>query len=111
MSRRRALVHPPSDACALCRRERPLTFHHLIPRAMHRRKWCQRRFTADQRNSGVDLCTDCHSAVHRFVSEVELARSYNTLDTLAAHPQVEKFVRWASKQQGRTRTRTWSGKT
>jgi len=108
--RRRKTNDEPTDACPLCERTRKLTFHHLIPRAMHRRKWCQRRFTADERSTGVYLCRDCHSAVHRFISEQELARNYNTLDGLRAHPQLDRFVGWAKKQRGKVKTRTWSGR-
>ena len=104
---RRKTSDEPTDACPLCERTRKLTFHHLIPRAMHRRKWCQRRFTAEQRNTGVYLCRDCHSAVHGFISEQELARNYNTLASLRAHPQVARFARFASKQQGKVRSRRW----
>jgi len=109
--RRRKTHDEPTDICPLCERTRQLTFHHLIPRAMHRRKWCKKRFTLDERNTGVYLCVDCHSAVHRFVSEQELARNYNTVEDLRNHPQVARFVAWASKQRGhRSRTRTWGGR-
>jgi hypothetical protein len=108
---RRKTVHPPSDRCALCGRERPLTFHHLVPRSQHRRGWCKARFTKDQMDTGADLCTDCHSAIHRFISEVELARSFYTLDQLRAHPELAKFIAWATKQRSaRSRTRTWGGR-
>ena len=86
--------------CGLCGRVRPLTFHHLIPRQLHRNKWFQRRFTREEMASGVDLCRDCHSAVHRFASEKELGRHYHTVEALLEHEQIGKFVRWIAKRGG-----------
>ena len=92
--------------CELCGRERPLTFHHLIPRTVHRNKWFKKRFTRAQMNSGLDLCSDCHGAIHRIVPrEKELARSYNTKELLLEHPEIAKFVAWVSTRAGKHRYR------
>ena len=93
--------------CVLCERERELTFHHLIPRTVHSNKWFRRRFTREQMAAGLDLCADCHSAIHRFIpSEKELARDYNTLEALLAHPELASFVAWVSTREGKRRYRT-----
>ncbi|MCA9490246.1 MAG: hypothetical protein KC621_09985 [Myxococcales bacterium] len=81
-----------------------LTFHHLVPKSQHKRSWCRQRFDRDQRNRGIDVCRDCHSAFHRFVSEAELARSYHTVELLLAHPEIGTFVTWVSTRSGRHRT-------
>jgi hypothetical protein len=82
----------------------PLTFHHLVPRSQHKRTWCRRRYDATERQRGIDVCRDCHSAFHRFATESELARNHATLETLLEHPQIARFVQWVSGQSGRHRT-------
>lgn len=96
--------------CATCGRDMPLTFHHLVPRSQHRRTWCRRRFDKEARQAGIDVCQDCHSAFHRFVSEAQLAREHHTVDALLAHPEIGRFVRWVATQSGRHRTRTPRGR-
>ena len=92
--------------CELCRRERPLTFHHLIPRTLHSNKWFKKRFQREDLRMGVHLCADCHSAVHRFLRAKELGRTYNTREKLLAQPEVAKFVSWIAKRDiGRVCTR------
>lgn len=93
------------DGCALCGRDRPLTFHHLIPRTLHRKSRYRRAFTREELQRGVELCRDCHDAVHRFVDEKALGASYRTLDALRAHPEIAKFVRWVRTRGGRHRVR------
>lgn len=90
--------------CATCRREMRLTFHHLIPCCQHRRNWCKRRYSKAQMQTGIDVCTDCHSAFHRFATERELAEHHFTVETLLTHPEIGRFVRWVSGQRGRHRT-------
>lgn len=96
---------PDEARCALCERDRPLTFHHLIPKALHRRKRYARRYTKEELARGVDLCRDCHDAVHRFLGEQELADHYPTLERLRTHPEVARFVAWVSTRGGRYRLR------
>lgn len=84
-----------ADPCALCGRQRPLTFHHLIPRTCHSNKWFKKRFSRDDmRSRGIDVCRDCHSFIHQQFSEKQLGRSYNTLEALMDHDAVQRFVRW-----------------
>jgi len=85
--------------CALCGRALPLTFHHLIPRMMHRRPYFQRRFSAEQLDSGIDVCRPCHDAVHRFFDEQTLGRELNTLQALLAREEIQRHVRWAARQR------------
>ncbi len=96
---------PERVTCALCGRDRPLTFHHLIPRALHKKKRFQRRFTRDELASGVELCRDCHDAVHRFMTEKELGERYYTLERLRAQPELARFVAWVRTRGGRHRVR------
>ena len=84
--------------CALCLRELPLTFHHLIPRLMHKKKWVKAQF-AEHLHDGIWVCRSCHSAIHRFIPHVELARKHHTLLTLLQHEDLGKFVRWSQTQR------------
>jgi hypothetical protein len=97
---------PSDEQCALCGRYARLTFHHLIPRTLHSNKWFKRRYTREQMNAGIDLCRDCHAAVHKFVDRKELGRVYNTRESLLEHPQVSRFVQWASGRSTTGRVRT-----
>lgn len=90
--------------CELCRRDLELTFHHLIPRTLHSKKWFKKTFTADQLNSGAYLCRDCHDAIHRFIPEKVLGTDYNTVEKLLTHEKVADFVVWVSKRGGRHKT-------
>lgn len=91
------------DACELCGRDfLPLTFHHLVPSKVHSRRWVQQKWTKEELQQGLDLCADCHGAVHRFVPDhAELARTGHSRELLLAHPDIARFVRWVSKQRGR----------
>jgi hypothetical protein len=98
---------PKTGPCALCARERPLTFHHLIPRTVHSNKWFRRRFSREEMAQGLDLCSDCHSAIHRIIpNEKELARDYRTREALLEHPELATFVTWVSTREGKQRYRT-----
>lgn len=86
----------------MCHREEMhLTFHHLIPRTLHSKKWYQKKYTKEELNHGVDICEDCHEALHDFITEKDLGKRYNTLDLLMTHPKVQKFTAWVSKQRKR----------
>lgn len=45
------------------------------------------------------LCRQCHSAVHRIHTEMELATEFNTIDKLFCDEEILKFGKWASKQK------------
>ncbi len=88
--------------CELCERwmKAGTTRHHLIPVTCHKNKWFQKNFTRAQMQTTINLCRDCHSAVHRFIpKEKELGKHYHSLDRLRIHEQLAGFVRWVSKQR------------
>jgi hypothetical protein len=85
--------------CALCQRAvLHLTRHHLIPRTVHRRPRTRRQFTRDQRLTVVLLCRACHKQIHSLFTEVELARTYCSIEALMAHPEVARFAEWVARQ-------------
>ena len=85
--------------CALCEREVALTFHHLIPRKVHRRTRFRRQYSRETLNEGVMLCRLCHRGVHRLYDEMTLATRLNTLDALQLDEAVQRHVVWVRKQR------------
>ena len=98
----RSTTRATPTACALCQRAVPTTAHHLIPRAVHRKKRFRTRFGVEEMRARlIPLCRLCHNAVHEFIpSEKLLADEYNTVEALLAHEGIARHVAWARKQQG-----------
>lgn len=91
------------DACDLCGREIPLTFHHLVPRGVHRRPRFLRRYGKDEmRSVGLWICRLCHSGIHEIIpNEKVLAESYYTKELLLSHEGIARHVAWVRKQKDR----------
>ena len=86
-------------SCELCGRGVPqLTRHHLIPRIVHQRTRTRRHFTRDGRLAVVFLCRACHKQIHSLLTESELARTYCSINALAAHPEIARFIQWVARQ-------------
>ena len=89
----------PCDLCGRLLKE-GTTSHHLVPRAVHCKKRFQRRFSKDEMRTTVELCRDCHRAVHDLVpDEKDIAQNYYTVDLLKEHPAIAKFLTWVRKQK------------
>ncbi|AWL12113.1 hypothetical protein HMF8227_01640 [Saliniradius amylolyticus] len=88
-----------STVCALCGRATWLTFHHLIPKKVHRRKRFRKSCSQQQLNAGIWVCRPCHSAIHRFIDEMSLAKNYASLEALKTHPMLVRHCQWQSKQR------------
>ena len=96
--------------CRLCGCEESDNFHHLIPRSVHSNKWFRKRFTRDQMSQGIDVCRQCHRAIHDLVpDEKELGRHYNTAKKLLGHPEVARYVEWKRRRARRSRSSGPSG--
>ncbi|WP_435017299.1 hypothetical protein TA3x_004903 [Tundrisphaera sp. TA3] len=94
---------PPAepDACELCDRDKPLTFHHLIPKSVHKKNRFKDQYTkAEMRHSGLYLCSPCHSGIHDLIpDEKELAARYATKEALLSHEAIARHVAWVAKQK------------
>jgi hypothetical protein len=93
---------PKVDRCRLCQRvtKRGTTEHHLIPRTLHGNKWFKKRFDREQMQSKINVCRDCHRAIHRLIpDEKDLGRHYNTVDKLRAHELLARYLVWMRKQK------------
>ena len=91
--------------CPLCERECLLTFHHLIPRKLHRRTHFKKNFSKDELNRGIDICRRCHSGIHSLYDEMTLGKRFWNVHLLLADDALRRHFRWVSKQKVR-RTRT-----
>ena len=80
-------------SCAICGRFVSRTRHHLIPRELHRSLSKDSRYTKEILGRTISICRMCHSTIHRFFTNSELANSFNTLELLLL---VLKYAKWAS---------------
>jgi len=46
----------------------------------------------------VRLHQICHNEIHATLTETELARDYNTIAALRAHPRLAVFIRWVARR-------------
>jgi 5-methylcytosine-specific restriction endonuclease McrA len=71
--------------CPLCGRKlvsgSSINQHHLVPRSRNGRET-------------VVLHRICHAVIHAVLSEKELERRYNTIETLREHPQLGLPPAW-----------------
>ncbi|MGI4735977.1 MAG: hypothetical protein ACRYG7_12450 [Janthinobacterium lividum] len=77
------------SCCGLC--ERPVQHtsrHHLVPRE-----------EGGRHGETVDLCQPCHSSVHRFLTNRELARRYPTMATLRQAEELQGYLSWIRKNK------------
>lgn len=85
--------------CPLCNRTTALTFHHLIPRKVHRRAHFKKHYSKSELNQGVNICRNCHNGIHRRYDEMSLAKRLHTLDALLRDEELSRFFTWVSKQR------------
>ncbi|MEM1403500.1 MAG: HNH endonuclease [Pseudomonadota bacterium] len=85
--------------CETCGRDVPLTFHHLIPRKMHRRAHFRRNFSKEDLNEGVYLCRRCHTGIHKTYDEMTLAKEFNSINTLLEDEALARHFQWVARQK------------
>lgn len=88
-----------SEACVLCQRKVALTFHHLIPRKIHRRNHFKKHYSKETLNEGIWICRKCHSGLHRLYDEMTLAKRFHSLNQLLEDDAVQRHVAWVQKQK------------
>ena len=87
--------------CPFCGRRLALTFHHLIPKKVHRRARYRRRFSREELALGIYLCRDCHDGIHATYSEVELATALSSPEALAGDSVLARHFAWVGRQRRR----------
>jgi hypothetical protein len=86
--------------CEFCERDRFLTEHHLIPKSTHSKKGMQRRYSKKEMKARkINICRECHDAVHQFFNEKTLAKEYNTKELLLANQAIINFIAWVKRQK------------
>ncbi|WP_236615110.1 hypothetical protein [Desulfovibrio sp. X2] len=98
------------EVCAICGRQAPLTRHHLVPRALHKRLKRRAAFAGRDLSATIGLCRACHSTLHQTFSEKELAVSYDSLESILADGCIARWREWlAAKPDGfAPRLRSWT---
>jgi hypothetical protein len=98
--------------CELCnRRVVALTRHHLIPVTRHKNRRNKRDFERiDVKHRIALLCRPCHAHVHATIDNKCLERDFNSIEALAAHPEIARFTDWISRRPDGTRVgfRRWN---
>ena len=85
----RARQEATGTRCGLCEREvQQTTRHHLVPRE-----------EGGRYGDTIDLCQPCHSSVHRFLSNRDLARQYNTVQALRGADELQGYLSWIRKNK------------
>lgn len=92
-------VNLKHGVCCLCKRETDLTFHHLIPRKVHRRAYFKKHYSKRELNVGIDVCRQCHRVIHKSFSEMGLAKSFNSIEKIIAESLLAKQFEWLAKQK------------
>ena len=83
------LPHETGPQCGLCERLVESTSrHHLVPRE-----------EGGRYGPTVELCQPCHSSVHRFLTNRELARLYPSVEALRAAEGLQTYLRWIRRQR------------
>ena len=89
-----------SGCCELCGRDKPLTKHHLIPKAVHTKKRFINKYGKEEmRKRGIMACKLCHDGIHDLFDEKTLAESYTTKEDLVADKNMRKHIKWVKKQK------------
>ena len=93
------MLRVKTGTCPFCQRNSSLTFHHLIPKKLHRREYYKKHYTREQINKGVNICRKCHSGIHDIFDEKTLARQFNNLEALQSDETLAKHFSWVGKQR------------
>ncbi|WP_188556760.1 HNH endonuclease [Hymenobacter glacieicola] len=94
MPRRKPERTPPEalaneTRCGLCQREVQHTSrHHLVPRE-----------EGGRHGPTVELCQPCHSTVHLLLTNRDLARRYNTVESLRSAEELQKYLYWVRRSR------------
>lgn len=104
-------VPPPEFApssrateCEICEREHlPLTYHHLIPRAVHAKAVKRGWHSSWELQKVAWLCRACHSFVHRIANNEELAKELYSVELLLERDDVMRWAAWVGRIRWKSR--------
>jgi hypothetical protein len=76
-----------TDLCPLCGRSGVMiTAHHLVPKSLK------------HETDTIDICNDCHSAIHARYSNKELGERFFSLELLQKDDDLRRAFKFLSKQ-------------
>lgn len=93
------MIREKNGICPFCQRNVSLTFHHLIPKKLHRRDYFKKHYSPQQLNEGVNICRKCHTGIHDIHDVMTLAKQFNTIDALRTDESLAKHFAWVGKQR------------
>lgn len=76
-----------------------MTFHHLIPKKLHRRAYFQKNYNRHELARGIDICRLCHDGIHDRYDEMTLGKTLNSLEMLRADEPLREHIAWAARQK------------
>jgi hypothetical protein len=88
-----------SGNCLCCGRLTALTFHHLIPKKLHRRAFFRKNFDKAVLNRGVNVCRLCHDGIHDLYDEMQLAKQFSTPEQLLSDESLQRHFAWVAKKK------------
>lgn len=99
-----AIAASRPEGCEICQREHlPLTYHHLIPRAVHAKVLKRGWHREWELNKVAWLCRACHSFVHKVGSNEMLAKELYSVDLLLEREDVQKWAAWVGRVRWKAR--------
>lgn len=66
---------------------------------MHRRTYFKKHYDKATLAQGIDICRTCHDAIHNTYTEMELAKSFFTIERLQADEKLIGYFQWIAKQK------------
>ena len=95
------------DKCELCGRGGTTqTFHHLIPKKLHKKNIVVELFPDVDLNSyGIMVCSSCHKMIHKKINHFDLATQYYSLEKLKKHVDLSKFITFQQKSHKNKRVK------
>ena len=89
------------EVCELCERTNmKLTFHHLIPRKMHDKKYIQKLHpTIEFNRYGIYLCIPCHNQLHTLFSHKDLAIEFYSIERIKTSEKMKAAIKFNAKQK------------
>lgn len=83
------------SACEICERDWiPLSYHHLIPKAVHAKVLKRGWHDEHMLNKVGWLCGACHRFVHRMATNEELAREWHDVGKILEREDVQRWKGW-----------------
>jgi hypothetical protein len=74
--------------CPICEREIPkelIEKHHIIPKSKGGKETEQ-------------VCVNCGDMIHKLIPLKYLRTTYNSIETVKNHPEIQKWAAWAKKR-------------